>query len=648
MTHAPKPKRMTLWQPIRIELSTSADHFVIEVGADDTDVGLFIADGHFDVPPPTRPPLTRAAVRVFRELLACGLSAELDVAMANLGVFKREPHAASVRVYCHRAVAVPGAQSIGLLCSLTPMPADRQALPAQVLAEITQAAARHRADLAAHAIDAALRKEQDARMLAQMSPDRAAEFKDITDKFPSGSLPPSFDFKPFVASLPPGLVVKLPSDDPDVVERAAQRAVVQNPDERNPPPREGWYQAVVAGTNPKQRRALITWVPHRGLPPYPEVRAAAQRRLPRAFVSTKRSDITPPEIADRLNVAQSDDVTSLPFDPSRLDWLGDEDFSLGFEDPADVARTAKDRLREHGFECVGWYQPHHIHSEDTWGIYIDAPLLDEMGCSIAEDLRTHGVRRGRNALAAKLALVLVYRHELFHAKVEAALTWLELQALQPKFRPYNVQVYAALKGTDGHLEEALANFASWAWISADAVMQQLTGQLTDEDRKAIERVIRYHLDLSPPGYRRWSEGRHAETWRTLTTQMVQGRPKLPSPGIGLPIEPMLRGVLPFDFDEWRDVPCRFLGQGRIASSLHAAPATLNVPQRQEVRKVIQRHFSYELVRGAGKGSHEKFRHASGRMFPLPMRDPVSMTVFKNFLDHFELSKNDYDQIRHTV
>jgi hypothetical protein len=36
------------------------------------------------------------------------------------------------------------------------------------------------------------------------------------------------------------------------------------------------------------------------------------------------------------------------------------------------------------------------------------------------------------------------------------------------------------------------------------------------------------------------------------------------------------------------------------------------------------------------------------MFPLPQRDPVSMTVFQKFLDHFQLRKHDYDQIRRTV
>jgi hypothetical protein len=142
------------------------------------------------------------------------------------------------------------------------------------------------------------------------------------------------------------------------------------------------------------------------------------------------------------------------------------------------------------------------------------------------------------------------------------------------------------------------------------VVAQLAGQLSHDERQVVERVVRYHLDLSPPGYRRWSDGHQTATWRKLMTQMAQGSPKLPSPGHGLPIESILRESLPFDYRPWDDVPCRFVGSGRIASAMFVAPATLNLPQRQEVRKVIQRHFEYELIKGAGKGSHGR-RGAAG-------------------------------------
>jgi len=646
MTPKPVAKRLTLWQPIRVEQAAAAGCFAIDVAADDCDLGPFIAGGHVDVAKTDARPKGKKVTQVLELLGASTLTWRLAEALHASGAFKANPGEDSLRVHCRQAVALPSGQRVALLCALTPEPDAAPPLPSGPMGAVQRAVADHQESAAKHAMEAVQRKADDAQRLAQMPPDQRAALEDLRAKFPSAEpAPPVLDLTPLVADFPTGLLVKVASNDPDVVERAAVRAIQQAPDDRNPPPRDGWYQATVASANPKRLSVFITWLPHCGLPSYPEVRAAAARRLPRAFASPQRSDVIAPEIEGGAQSIAPDTVTVLPFDPSNLDWLDDENFSFGFDFPGEVARTAKGRLREHGFECVGWYQPHHIWSEDTWGIYIDARRLDETACSIAEDFRTGGLRRGRNVLAAKLALMLLYQHELFHAKVEAALTWLELQALQPKFRTYQTQVYAALKGTDGHLEEALANFASWAWASADTAAQQLAGQLSADDRKLVERVVRHHLDLSPPGYRRWADGEHRETWRTLATQMVQGRPKLLSPGIGLPIEPMIREALPFDYDEWRDVPCRFVGQGRIASALLAAPATLNLPQRQEVRKVIQRHFNYELIRGAGKGSHEKFKHANGRMFPLPKRDPLSMTVFKNFLDHFALSKNDYDQIR---
>lgn len=616
-------QRLALWQPIRVEQVGAPDCFAIDVAADDSDVGPFIAAGHVDVGRAHGHPKANKIARVSELIGGSSLDWLLGDALRAMGAFKAQPGQDPLRVFCRQVVVLPGGQRLGLLCSLTPAPDGQQPLPADSMAAVQQAVALHQAAEAERAIQAVRRQATEPPA-------------------------PRLDLTPLVAEFPPGLLVKVSSDDPDVVERAAQRAIQLTPDERNPPPREGWYLATVANRNPKRATAFITWLPHRGLPAYPEVRAAAERRLPRAFLKPRLSGAQPPDIIGGMLGAGAGDLVTTPFDPSDLSGLDEDDFSFGLDSPRDVAQAAKGRLREFGFEAIGWYQPHHAYTADSWGIYIDARKLDELACSIAEDLRANRLHRGRNALAAKLALSLVYRHELFHAKVEAALTWSELQALQPKFRPYQDGVYTALKGTDGHLEEALANWAAWVWISLDGVVQQLAGQRTADERQAIERTVKTHLDLSPPGYRRWAQGQQTETWRTLATQMVQGRPQLPSPGYGLPIESMLRENLPFDFNERQDVPCRFVGQGRIAGGLLSAPANLNVPKWQELRRVLQRHFGYELIRGEGKGSHEKFRHPDGRMFPLPKRDPISLTVFKSFLSHFGLSKSEYDQIRQTV
>lgn len=575
MSKLPKLQRLALWQPIRIEQTSAANSFVIEVDADDQDVGLFVAEGRFDVPRPPMNRSTRQALRLTGGMLGLGLSAHLSLSLLDLGAFKRDVDSEALPVYCHRVVVTPGAARLSLLCSLEPLPEGELPVPADVHGAVLNAHAEHLARLAAHRM-ARVRAERDARSALRQWP----ELQGIKNQLQAGPPPPTFNLFPLASAFPPGLMVRLAGTDPDAVERACRRAIVTNPDEGNPPPRAGWYEASVAACNPRAFRAFVTWTPHRGLPPYPEVRAAALRRLPRAFASPRLTSVTPPQSEAGVTVDSDNFPPLLDFDPSNLDALDGDDFSLGFDDPGKVAEGAKDGLRALGFDYIGWYQAHHTFSEEAWGIYIDAPKLDETAFSIAEDLRAGGLRRGRDALAAKLALMLVYRHELFHAKVEAALTWLELQALQPKFRRYKAQVYAALKGTDGHLEEALANFSAWTWISADTVVQQLTGQLRNEDRRVVEQVVRNHLDLSPPGYRRWPDGQLTETWRTLATQIAQGRPVLPGPGFGLPIETMLREALPFDYDERRDVPCRFVGEGRIASSLFGAPATLNLPSRR--------------------------------------------------------------------
>lgn len=649
MTGQKQIQRLALWQPIRVEQVGGADCFAIDVAADDSDVGPFIASGHVDVARTDARPSGKNAPKLLELLGASSLDWRLAEALRTSGAFKANPDKDSLQVHCRQAIALPGGRRIGLLCSLTQAPDAAQPLPADQMAAVQQAVALHQAMVARHTMDAVRIKAAEAERLAQLSPDQRAALENVQARLPSPEPPPPvLNLTPLVADFPPGLVVNVTSDDPDVVERAAQRAIQQTPDDRNPPPRDGWFQVTVATANPKRLSAFLTWLPHRGLSSYPEVRAAAERRLPRAFLKPRLSGVRPPNIDGGVLDTAADDMVSVRFDPSGLDGLEDEDFSFWIDDPRDVERATKKRLREHGFEAIAWYQPHHAYTEESWGIYIDAPKLDQLACSIAQDLLAGGLRRGRNALAAKLALMLVYRHELFHAKVEAALTWLELQALQPKFIAYQAKVYAPLKGTDGHLEEALANWAAWVWINLDGAMQQLTGQRTADELQLIERTIKTHLDAAPPGYRRWAEGRQTEIWRTLATQMAQGRPQLANPGIGLPIEPMLRENLPFDFSERLDVPCRFVGDGCIAASLLSAPANLNLPRWQEVRRVIQRHFGYELVPGAGKGSHEKFRHADGRMFPLPKRDPISMTVFKSFLSHFDLTKSDFDQIRQMV
>lgn len=95
---------------------------------------------------------------------------------------------------------------------------------------------------------------------------------------------------------------------------------------------------------------------------------------------------------------------------------------------------------------------------------------------------------------------------------------------------------------------------------------------------ALERIVHATLDRSPAGHRRWRDGRQREPWRTLATQTATGKAALPPPGIGLPLEPTLRGPLPFDFRP-TDVPLRMVGAGRVAARLMNVSTTIGGKSR---------------------------------------------------------------------
>ena len=77
---------------------------------------------------------------------------------------------------------------------------------------------------------------------------------------------------------------------------------------------------------------------------------------------------------------------------------------------------------------------------------------------------------------------MVYEHEMFHARVDAASTWLELNANHSRYRQYNQNAYQPTFETVDCLEEALANFWGWTWVKAEVELQHLYGVLTDADR----------------------------------------------------------------------------------------------------------------------------------------------------------------------
>ena len=226
---------------------------------------------------------------------------------------------------------------------------------------------------------------------------------------------------------------------------------------------------------------------------------------------------------------------------------------------------------------------------------------------------------------------------MFHARVEAALSWAEINAQQPRHLRYKERVYQALRETPDWLEEALANWSAWNWFRAPGI-QSLAARMAS-NAEGLDRVVEASLDLAPPGYQEWRLGHQPGTWRTFANQLSTGNPKVTTAGIGLPLESALTGPLPYDFQS-ADIPLRFVGPGAIADRLQSHPATFNVPPRRELERALK-HFRHSLDASGGKGGHQKWTGPDQRAFILPTRDPVSTGVFKTFLHHVGIDKATY-------
>lgn len=623
-----KSPRVGLWQAVAIVQEPSASLLAAVVSLSDPDLPFFIADGELTVAGVGRGRHARALlVTLEAQRPLIGQLTRLLLARRAFPVGADD----GLRIHCHSVALDATRTAVTVVASLVP---GDSAVPTALRNAAIVHVTRHRAEAA----------QASARQVLEQLDGSAALSADAADAAP---LRPALDITPLLDLIPPGFAVRLPNSSTASVHRTISKAILAAPDPLHPPPRDGLYRALIVNTNASQRLAVVTWAPHRGLPSYGEVRAAAERRLPRAFLSPRQTGAHPPSLPPGACESAVRDAS--PFDPAAPAWLEAFDDEVVFDWPHPQASAERIRALQgqYGFAAIAWYQPHHAHAERAWGIYFDAANLDAFVCSLALDLQNEGFGRGSDALAAKLGIGLVYEHTLFHAQVEAALTWMELQAGHAKFIPYQRQVVMVVRGTDDWLEEALAGFWAWSWISTESMMAMVAGALTGEQHAALERIVQAVLDRSPAGYRRWRDGRQRELWRTLATQAATGRSAMSAPGIGLPIEPILRGPLPFDFGPM-NVPLRIVGTGKVAARLLTSPATFRLPARRDMHDVLTRHFGYQIVAGIGAGGPEHFVGPQGQAWPASPQEPFAQAYFDAVLTHLGLGAPGFIALRQTA
>jgi hypothetical protein len=567
------------------------------------------------------------------------LRGQLEVAVWSLAKLKpvapRPKSGTTVEAHCQAVFVLPNEKTLCVVVGRTKSVPSDTWISGALKSEADVLLLEHRSKVAE--FDEAIRrkKQENEAFYARNSDMKKFEgFADAQVAMESHFQRPVLTAERLLPSLPRAAKFPQPtSGDPEKLARAAIAAIAAS---GWPPSRDGNNTGILSGVAGRSTQGLVSWVPHAGLPSYHEIRWAVQKRLPAALRKPRIEQMGKPKF-DTGTQPVEDSVQVQGFDPESND-LKDvlDDLQLDQSDFRNRVDDVRKNAKGQGFEAIAWFQPYHVWTEETWGIYFDACKLDDLALSFLDDFksqRTHG----SHSLAALLAFGLTYAHELFHARVEASLSWQEINARQPRQLRYKERVYQALRETPDCLEEALANWSAWSWFKSLGI-QSLVARMASNP-EGLERIVEASLDLAPPGYQEWRLGHQPATWRIFANQLSTGNPKISAAGIGLPLESALTGQLPYDFQS-ADIPLRFVGSGVIADRLQSHPATFNVPPRRELERALK-HFHHSLDASGGKGGHQKWTGPDQRAFILPTRDPVSTGVFKTFLHHVGIDKATY-------
>lgn len=628
--------RLQSWIPPSFAWTTAPDVFCIDVPIGDPDIVEFISTGIREISVHgTRVTALSLARMIGKETLRGQLEEAVWSPVKLKPTGSRIKAGTKVVAYCHGVFFLPDGKNLCVAVGRSKPGTPDAWISAGLKADADALLLEHQSKVAEfdEAIDR--KKKDNEDFYARNSDMKKFEgYAEAHVAMESHFQRPVLTAERLLPSLP--RAAKLTQPTAGDFERLARAAIAAIAASGWPPSRDGSYAGILPGAAGRRSQGLVSWVPHLGLPSYPEVRWAVQMRLPAALRKPRIEQMGKPKF-DAGTQPVEDSVLVHGFDPVSNDLKDSlDDLQLDQSDFRNRVDDVRKDAKGQGFEAIAWFQPYHVWTEETWGIYFDARKLDDLALSFLDDFKSARVH-GSHSLAALLAFGLIYAHELFHARVEAALSWAEINALQPRHLRYKQRVYQALRETPDWLEEALANWSAWNWFKAPGIQSVVARMASNAE--GLERMVEASLDLAPPGYQEWRLGHQPGTWRTFANQLSTGNPKITTAGIGLPLESSLTGPLPYDFQSG-DIPLRFVGPGVIADRLQSHPATFNVPPRRELERALK-HFRHSLDASGGKGGHQKWTGPDQRAFILPTRDPVSTGVFKTFLHHVGIDKATY-------
>jgi hypothetical protein len=632
----PKVSRIESWITPDFAWVSFPDAFVIIVSTNDPDIVEFISRGSLKVSLSG----SKRSVAVISALLGKEtLRGQLQEAIWDSKKLKpadwKERLNTDFNAHLVSAFLLPDAKSLAILVSRSEAANAGDWLSVECKAKANDLLRDHEIMLAEYNEAMALKERQNEEFYSRSDMQPYRDIGSWLMAVEDGNKRPTVTPRELLPLLRKGVIFDVRSRGNETQEKSSIAAIAAIAASGLSPSRDGSYSGIVPTPRGRGARGIVTWDPHLGIPSYPEVRAAVQKYLPSAFEKPRKT------LPGRPNLDLT--IESLWTAPSSNDqneevFLALADLRFDQPDASSRSQELRKEQEKRGFEAIAWYQAYHVWSEETWGIYFDSAKLDDFAYAIFEDFKSSRLTTSYG-LASFLAFGLTYAHELFHACVEAASSWLELNTQKGRHLRYSQRVYDKLRETPEWLEEALANWSAWDWFKSHAVQSFIARRIAIGSQ--LDQIIQASLDLSPPGYRDWRKGSTTGTWRTFATQIVSGKPRSGEAVFGLPLESVIRGTLPFDLQS-TDIPLCFVGTGVIAEALSNRPATFNVPTRRELEKALK-HFEHAMDPSGGKGGHQKWTGPDRRAFILPTRDPVSPGVFKTFLHHVGIDKATYVQ-----
>jgi hypothetical protein len=514
-----KLPRLQSWIPPSFVWTTATDVFWIEVSISDSDLVEFISTGARELTVhDTKKTAQTFAAMIGKDTLRGQFEEAVWVAAQLRPEGPRVKAGTKVHAHCHGVFLLPGEKHVCVVAGRAKPSSQDAWISTALQAEADTLLREHQSKVAEFEKESERKKQENEafydRITDKLNADKLKQVADVYSAMESNQRP-VFTAVGLLPLLPRAATFALPtSRDPDKIMRSAIAAIATS---NFQPSRDGTYGGILPSPVGRSVRGIVSWTPHNGLPSYPEVRRAVQRRLHAALRKPRNVELGRPKL-DSGTQPDNDSVVVHGFDPGAGDVNEAlEDLQLDQSDFRSRVDSIREDIKRYGYEAIAWFQPYHVWTEETWGIYFDARMLDDFAGSVLDEFTLHSVR-GSHGLAAFLAFGLTYAHELFHARVEAVLSWLEINALRPKHLRYKQRVYDALREKPEWLEEALANWSAWDWFKSDVVQAVMARRITNPE--GLERVVASSLDLSPQGYREWRLGQQPSTWSTFATQLA--------------------------------------------------------------------------------------------------------------------------------